>query len=154
MRRSNDIAATIDDYIAGHPREVRARLSAMRATIRRHAPKAEERISYRIPTFYLGGNLVHFAAFERHVGFYPGASGIAAFQDALAPYKSAKGSVQFPHTEPLPLALVAEIVRFRVAEQASKRAAGGRRRGATRTITSPGTKRKETGEARRGRPRQ
>ena len=122
MKRSADIASTIDDYIAGHPPAIRARLSAMRRTIRQHAPEAEERISYRIPTFHLGGNLVHFAAFDHHVGFYPGASGIAAFKKALAPYKSAKGSVQFPHDEPLPLELVAEIVRFRVAEQATKQA--------------------------------
>jgi uncharacterized protein YdhG (YjbR/CyaY superfamily) len=126
MKRT-DAAATIDDYIAGHPPKIRARLSAMRRTIRKHAPGAEERISYRIPTFYLGGNLVHFAAFDRHVGFYPGAAGIAAFQDALAGYKSAKGSVQFPHTEPLPLELVAEIVRFRVAQQAGKRTPRGRK---------------------------
>ncbi len=125
--RSSETAATIDDYIAAHPPKIRARLSAMRKTIRKHAPEAEEKISYRIPTFYLGGNLVHFAAFDRHVGFYPGAAGIAAFQDALAPYKSAKGSVQFPHDEPLPLELVAEIVRFRVAQQASKAAARGKK---------------------------
>jgi uncharacterized protein YdhG (YjbR/CyaY superfamily) len=127
MKRSDDTATTIDEYIAGHPPKIRTRLKAMRATIRKHAPEAEERISYRIPTFYLGGNLVHFAAFDRHVGFYPGAAGIAAFRDALAEYKSAKGSVQFPHTEPLPLALVAEIVRFRVAQQAAKRAGRDRR---------------------------
>ena len=128
MKGSDDTATSIDDYIAGHPPAIRARLRAMRATIRKHAPDAEERISYRIPTFYLGGNLVHFAAFDRHVGFYPGAAGIAAFKQALAQYKSAKGSVQFPHDEPLPLALVAEIVRFRVAQQAAKRASAGRRR--------------------------
>jgi uncharacterized protein YdhG (YjbR/CyaY superfamily) len=127
MKRSDDTATTIDEYIAGHPPKIRTRLKAMRATIRKHAPESEERISYRIPTFYLGGNLVHFAAFDRHVGFYPGAAGIAAFRDALAEYKSAKGSVQFPHTEPLPLALVAEIVRFRVAQQAAKRAGRDRR---------------------------
>jgi uncharacterized protein YdhG (YjbR/CyaY superfamily) len=127
MKYSDDIAATIDEYIAGHPPRIRTRLKAMRATIRKHAPQAEERISYRIPTFYLGGNLVHFAAFDRHVGFYPGAAGIAAFKDALADYKSAKGSVQFPHTEPLPLALVAEIVRFRVAQQTATKASGRRR---------------------------
>ena len=128
MKRSDAIAATIDEYIAGHPPEIRKRLSAMRATIRQHAPDAEERISYRIPTFYLGGNLVHFAAFDRHVGFYPGPTGIAAFRKELARYKSAKGSVQFPHDDPLPLELVADIVRFRVAEQASKHAASGRPR--------------------------
>lgn len=126
MKPSDDVAVTIDDYIAGHPPKIRARLSAMRRTIRKHAPDAEERISYRIPTFYLGGNLVHFAAFDRHVGFYPGAAGIATFQDKLSHYKSAKGSVQFPHDEPLPLELVAEIVRFRVAQQAAKHAASGR----------------------------
>jgi uncharacterized protein YdhG (YjbR/CyaY superfamily) len=139
MKRSDAIAATIDDYIAGHPPAIRKRLSAMRRTIRKHAPGAEERISYRIPTFYLGGNLVHFAAFERHVGFYPGAAGIAAFKQALASYNSAKGSVQFPHDEPLPLELVAEIVQFRVAHQGAKRAASGSspRRGAymaTKTV--------------------
>lgn len=127
MKKADDIATTIDEYIAGHPPKIRTRLEAMRKTIRKHAPQAEERISYRIPTFYLGGNLVHFAAFDRHVGFYPGAAGIAAFKDALADYKSAKGSVQFPHTEPLPLALVAEIVQFRVAQQADKRAPRGRK---------------------------
>ena len=126
MKKSDANAATIDDYIAGHPPKIRARLSAMRKTIRKHAPGAEEKISYRIPTFYLDGNLVHFAAFDRHVGFYPGAAAIATFKDALAPYKGAKGSVQFPHDEPLPLELVAEIVRFRVAQQATKNA--GRRR--------------------------
>lgn len=128
MKSSNAIATTIDDYIAGHPPAIRKRLSAMRSTIRKHAPGAEERISYRIPTFYLGGNLVHFAAFAHHVGFYPGAAGIAAFKTALASYKSAKGSVQFPHDEPLPLELVAEIVRFRVAQQTKKQSGGSRQR--------------------------
>jgi len=128
MKRSDETAATIDDYIATHPPKIRARLTAVRRTIRKHAPKAEERISYRIPTFYLNGNLVHFAAFDRHVGFYPGAAGIAAFRDALAPYKSAKGSVQFPHDEPLPLELVAEIVQFRVTQQAAKQAPRGKTR--------------------------
>jgi uncharacterized protein YdhG (YjbR/CyaY superfamily) len=134
MKRSNEIAANIDDYIAAQPPTIQKRLTAMRRTIRKHAPEAEEKISYRIPTFYLGGNLVHFAAFDRHVGFYPGAAGIAAFQDALASYKSAKGSVQFPHDEPLPLELVAEIVRFRVAQQSSRAAARGKRRPAKGSV--------------------
>jgi uncharacterized protein YdhG (YjbR/CyaY superfamily) len=106
----------IDEYIAGFPAPVRKRLESIRKTIRKHAPDAEERISYRIPTFYLNGNLVHFAGYENHVGFYPGAAGIAAFREQLAGYKSAKGSVQFPHDEPLPLDLVAEMVDFRVAQ--------------------------------------
>ena len=114
-------ADTIDEYIAGFPEPVQARLAAIRATIREHAPQATERISYRIPTFHLGGNLVHFAAFAHHIGFYPGPSGIAAFREALAPYAQAKGSVQFPHDAPLPLDLVAAIVDFRVAENGQKR---------------------------------
>lgn len=122
MRSPGSSPAAIDDYIASFPAEVRARLTKLRATIKRHAPEAEERISYGIPTFFLDGNLVHFAAFVRHVGFYPGPSGIAAFQDALSRYKSAKGSVQFPHDEPLPLALVADIVKFRVAESSQQKA--------------------------------
>ena len=119
--------STIGAYITAFPPAVRRRLSAMRATIRRHAPKAEERISYRIPTYVLNGNLVHFAAFARHIGFYPGPSGITAFQEALSRYKSAKGSVQFPHDEPLPLDLVADIVKFRVAENTKGKVKGGRR---------------------------
>jgi uncharacterized protein YdhG (YjbR/CyaY superfamily) len=113
-------AADIDAYIAGFPPVVRARLRAMRKTIRKAAPGATERIAYGVPTYHMNGNLVHFAAFARHVGFYPGPSGIAAFRAPLAKYKSAKGSVQFPHGEPLPLALVARIVKFRVAEAAEK----------------------------------
>jgi uncharacterized protein YdhG (YjbR/CyaY superfamily) len=112
---------SIDDYIAGFPPKVRTRLKQMRATIRKHAPDATEKISYRIPTFYLNGNLVHFAAFEHHVGFYPGAAGIAEFRDALSAYHSAKGSVQFPHDEPLPLDVVAKIVDFRVAQNTRKK---------------------------------
>jgi uncharacterized protein YdhG (YjbR/CyaY superfamily) len=109
-------AETIDDYIAAVPPKVRTRLNAMRRTIRKHAPEATEKISYRIPTFYLNGNLVHFAAYEHHVGFYPGAAGVAKFRDAIEGYKSAKGSIQFPHDEPLPLDLVAAIVDFRVEQ--------------------------------------
>jgi uncharacterized protein YdhG (YjbR/CyaY superfamily) len=112
-----DIAAqTIDDYIAAFPPKIRTRLTAMRRTIRKHAPEATEKISYRIPTFYLNGNLVHFAGYEHHVGFYPGAAGIAKFRDELKDYESGKGSVQFPHDEPLPLDLVARIVDFRVEQ--------------------------------------
>lgn len=115
-------ATTIDEYIAQHPAAIAERLAAMRATIREHAPDAVERISYRIPTFWLNGNLVHFAAFAHHVGFYPGATGIATFSDALSHFRSAKGSVQFPHDQPLPLDLVAAIVRFRMSENVQKKA--------------------------------
>jgi uncharacterized protein YdhG (YjbR/CyaY superfamily) len=117
---SETTPTTIDDYIAEFPSAIAKRLTAMRRTIRKHAPDATERISYRIPTFYMGGNLVHFAGFANHVGFYPGPTGIEAFRDELARFKGAKGSVQFPHDEPLPLDLVAEIVKFRVEENTAK----------------------------------
>jgi uncharacterized protein YdhG (YjbR/CyaY superfamily) len=123
---------SIDDYIAGFPPDIRTRLAALRATIRRQAPDAVERISYGIPTFHLNGNLVHFAAFERHIGLYPGPTAIEAFRKQLARYKSAKGSVQFPHGEPLPLDLVAAIVEFRAAEnRRPKRKARGTSGGKT-----------------------
>jgi uncharacterized protein YdhG (YjbR/CyaY superfamily) len=115
---------TIDEYIQGFPTEVQAKLSELRSTIRQSAPQAVEKISYRIPTFYFNGNLVHFAAFERHIGFYPGSSGIARFRKDLKKYKSAKGSVQFPVDEPLPLDLIAEIVKFRVGENSRKKVKG------------------------------
>ena len=107
---------SIDEYIASFPPEIQARLEAMRATIRAAAPDAEEKISYQMPTFFLKGNLVHFAAFKQHIGFYPAPRGIEEFKEELSIYKGAKGSVQFPLDQPLPLDLVARIVRFRVAE--------------------------------------
>lgn len=110
----------IDAYIAGFPEGVRELLEQMRITIRKAAPGAEEVINYGIPTFVLNGNLVHFAAFKSHIGFYPTSSGIEAFQKELSVYKGAKGSVQFPLNKKLPLALVAKIVKFRVKENYAK----------------------------------
>jgi uncharacterized protein YdhG (YjbR/CyaY superfamily) len=107
---------SIDEYIAGFPPDVRNKLEAMREVIKRAAPQAQEAISYRMPTFRLHGNLVHFAAFSHHIGFYPTPSGIVAFKTELSRYKGAKGSVQFPLDEALPLDLIARITRFRVAE--------------------------------------
>jgi uncharacterized protein YdhG (YjbR/CyaY superfamily) len=121
VKQSATDVTTIDEYIQSFPPGVQASLSKLRSTIRQAAPQAVEKISYRIPTFYLNGNLVHFAAFERHIGFYPGPSGIAHFKKELAKYKSAKGSVQFPLDEPLPLELIAAIVEFRVGENARKK---------------------------------
>lgn len=110
-------AASVDEYIAGFPPETRARLEEMRALIKAVAPEATERISYAIPTLYLNGrHLVHFAGWEKHVGLYPGGSGIAAFEEELAAYKRGKGSVQFPLDRPLPRGLIRRIVEFRVAE--------------------------------------
>jgi uncharacterized protein YdhG (YjbR/CyaY superfamily) len=106
----------MDDYIERHSEEDQKLLRQMRAAIRKAAPEAAEKISYGIPTFYLNRNLVHFAAFSKHIGFYPTSSGIAAFKEQLGPYQWSKGAVQFPKQKPLPLALVAEIVKFRVKE--------------------------------------
>ena len=110
----------IDDYISGCPEAVRGTLERVRATIRKAAPGATETIKYGIPTFVLGENLVHFAAFKKHIGFYPTPSAIAAFRDQLSAYKSAKGSVQFPLTSPTPLKLIEQMVRFRVEEVRSR----------------------------------
>ena len=120
MKRSTSGITTIDQYLDGVPEGVRAVLEELRATIRAAAPAATEKISYQMPTFYLNGNLVHFAVFRQHIGFYPTPSGIEAFKEKLAKYRSSKGAVQFPIDEPLPLALIAEIVRFRVAENTGK----------------------------------
>jgi len=108
---------SIDEYIAAFPADVQERLRQMRAVIREAAPEAQEKISYQMPTFFLYGNLVHFAAFKNHIGFYPAPRGIEAFKDELAAYEGAKGSVQFPLDQPLPLDLVRKIVQFRVADQ-------------------------------------
>ncbi len=108
--------ASIDAYIAGFPAQVQETLQTLRKVIREEAPDAVERIAYQMPTFALHGNLVHFAAFAHHIGFYPTPSGIEAFQQELAAYKGAKGSVQFPIDEPLPYDLIRRIVCFRVAE--------------------------------------
>ncbi len=103
----------IDEYIAGFPEEIQKMLQQIRATIKEVAPKAEEAIKYAIPTFVLNGkNLVHFAAFKSHIGFYPTPAGIESFQQELSTYKQGKGSVQFPLEKPMPLKLITEIVKF------------------------------------------
>jgi len=111
---------TIDEYIAGFNPPVKAKLEEIRQTIRRAAPDATETINYQIPTFVLHGNLVHFAAFKNHIGFYPTPSGIEAFKKELSIYDGAKGSVQFPFDQPLPLALITKIVKFRVKQNLEK----------------------------------
>ncbi len=109
--------ATIDDYIADFPKDVQARLNKIRQVIGKAAPKASETISYRMPTFKLNGNLVHFAAFKEHIGFYPTPSAISAFEKELAPYHTSKGAIQFPYDKPIPYELIENIVKFRVKEQ-------------------------------------
>ena len=111
---------SIDEYIANFPEEVQKILEELRAIIRASAPEAEERISYQIPTFALKGNLVHFAAYKKHIGFYPTSGGIQAFERELSVYECAKGSVRFPIDEPLPFELISKIVRFRVDENLRK----------------------------------
>ena len=114
------VPKTIDEYMMSFPEDIQQMLETVRATIRKAAPNAEEIISYAIPTFYLKGNLVHFAAFKNHLGFYPGASGIEAFKKELDAYKSSKGTVQFPLNEPLPLELIGKVVQYRVKQNLVK----------------------------------
>ena len=110
-------ASTIDEYIGYYPADVQQLLQQIRLAVAKAAPKAVETISYSMPAFRQNGIIVWFAAFKNHIGFYPGVSGIAHFKKELSRFKSAKGSVQFPMDEPLPLGLVSRIVRFRVAEK-------------------------------------
>ncbi|GFZ96419.1 hypothetical protein GCM10008018_48480 [Paenibacillus marchantiophytorum] len=105
-----------DAYISTFPADVQEVLAELRQFIKELVPEAREKISYQMPTFDLHGNLVHFAAYKNHIGFYPAASGIEAFKEELAAYKGAKGSVQFPLGKPLPYELIGRIVAFRVAE--------------------------------------
>ncbi|HTI07236.1 MAG TPA: DUF1801 domain-containing protein [Puia sp.] len=118
MKRT--IAGSIDEYIADFPNEIQQLLQQMRSTIRKSAPNAEEAIKYAMPTFVLNGNLVHFAAFKNHIGFYPAPTGIEAFKKELAAYKGSKGAIQFPLDRPLPLALISRIVKFRVKKNLEK----------------------------------
>ncbi len=106
----------IGEYIAQFPPDVQGKLNALRSVIREAAPKAQEKISWGMATYDLYGNLVHFAANKQHTGFYPGASGVAAFTEKLKAYGTSKGAIQFPYDQPIPLDLVKEIVSFRVQE--------------------------------------
>jgi uncharacterized protein YdhG (YjbR/CyaY superfamily) len=120
MDASQGAPRDIDEYIAGFPPEVREILEQIRSTIRTAAPEAEEAIKYRMPTFVLNGNLVHFAAFKKHIGFYPAPTGIEEFQEELSAYESGKGSVQFPLTEPVPYDLIRRMVEFRAAKNRAR----------------------------------
>lgn len=112
---------TVDEYMNAFPEHIQQILEKMRQTIRKAAPEAFEGISYQMPTFKLNGNLVYFAAFKKHIGFYPTSSGIEAFKDELSAYKKGKGSVQFPLDKPIPYDLVEKIVLFRVKENLTKK---------------------------------
>ena len=112
---------TIDEYIASFPNNIQDFLKTLRKTIKESAPMAKESINYGIPTFKLNGNLVHFAAFKNHIGFYPTPSAILVFKKELTPFKQAKGSIQFPIDTPLPLQLIKKIVQYRIKENLSKK---------------------------------
>ncbi len=111
---------TVDEYIADFPENVQNVLQQVRQTVREAAPDAKEAISYQIPAFQLNGNLVWFAAFKDHIGFYPRASGIEAFKAKLSAYDISKGTVRFPLDKPIPIDLIREIVRFRVKENCKR----------------------------------
>lgn len=115
--------ATIDEYIAGFPENVQERLEKMRTVIAAAAPKAAEAITYAMPTFMFNKkHVIHFAAFKNHIGFYAAPTGHEAFKKELSLYKTGKGSVQFPHDQPLPLQLITRIVKFRMKAVAEKQA--------------------------------
>jgi len=120
MERSRTRVKTIDEYITSFPKNVQDILKKLRKVIKESAPLAEETINYGIPTFKLNGNLVHFAAFKKHIGFYPTPSAIVAFKKELTPFKQAKGSVQFPIDKPIPFDLIKKIVTYRVKENFKK----------------------------------
>ncbi len=128
MRTDQTAPKTVDQYIAGFPPDVQEILKKIRVTIRKAAPDAEETIKYRIPTFTLKGNLVHFAAFKKHIGFYPTPTGTAKFKKELSVYEGAKGSVQFPLDKPIPFDLIRRIVKFRVKENLEGAEAKGKKR--------------------------
>ncbi|MCB9231971.1 MAG: DUF1801 domain-containing protein [Bacteroidia bacterium] len=123
----NSSVSDIDAYIAEFPLETQRLLQAMRETIQAAAPAATEKISYGMPTFYLKGNLVHFAAFKNHIGFYSTPSGHSEFEQELSRYKGGKGSVQFPLNEPLPLDLVRRMVEFRANQNLERARAKGKK---------------------------
>ena len=120
--------SSIDEYITAFPSETQKILEQVRATIKAAAPDAQEKISYQIPTFFLNGNLVHFAAFKNHIGLYPAPSGIEAFKEELSVYEGGKGTIRFPLDKPVPYALISKIVKFRVRQNLDKAAAKGKKK--------------------------
>ncbi len=124
MKTDPSVPRTIDEYIAGFPGEVQEILQKIRAAIHAAAPEAKEAIKYRMPTFVLNGNLVFFAAYKNHIGFYPVPVGVAAFERELSAYEeSGKGTVKFPLDRPIPYDLIGRIVKYRAGENLKKAAA-------------------------------
>lgn len=114
-------STTIDEYIAQFPEDIQQILQQVRAVIHAAAPQASEKISYGMPTFFLGGNLIHFAAFKSHIGVYPSGSELGALKEAVAPYRTSKGTLQFPLDQPIPYELIGRVTLQRVAELAAKK---------------------------------
>ncbi len=113
--------SSTNEYIENFPPEIQEKLNKIRRVIKETVPsQTQEKISYGIPTFYLNGNLVHFAAFKDHISFFPTSSGVAKFKKELSRYKITKGTIQFPLSEDLPIALIKKIVKFRVEEVLEK----------------------------------
>jgi|SRR6185436_19298055 len=120
MKTRRAVPKSIDDYIGSCPQAVRGTLEKLRATIRRAAPQAEEKISYQMPAFYLNGNLVYFAAFKEHISFFPTSSATAKFRKELSKYDGSKGTVRFPLGTKIPFGLISKIVKLRVKENLEK----------------------------------
>ena len=112
MKAKQQKPTTIDEYIADFPANVQPQLEKVRTAIRKAAPKAEEAIKYMMPTFVQNGNLIHFAAWNSHIGLYPGSKPIAEFKDELAKYEISKGTVRFPLDKPIPYGLIGKITKF------------------------------------------
>lgn len=128
MKTNATTPKDIDEYIARFPRDVQEKLEQIRKTVREAAPDAEEAISYQIPTFTLHGNLVHFAAFKEHIGFYPAPRGNEQFRQELSAYEGGKGTVRFPLDKPIPFDLVSKMVKFRVEEDVKRAEAKRKKR--------------------------
>ena len=120
MEKAKVVPETVDQYIAAFPADVKKRMQQLRKTIKAAAPKADEVISYQMPGYKYLGMLVYFAAYKNHIGFYPGAGGILEFYKKLSSFKSAKGSIQFPHDRPIPYDIISKIVKFRVKQNEEK----------------------------------
>jgi uncharacterized protein YdhG (YjbR/CyaY superfamily) len=128
MKSDQSAPKNIDEYIAGFPPDVQKTLGKIRVAIRKAAPDAEETISYKMPAFVLKGNLVYFAAFKKHIGFYPRTTGIAKFRKELSAYEGEKGSVKFPLDKPMPLGLISRIVKFRAKENRERAGTKGKKK--------------------------
>jgi uncharacterized protein YdhG (YjbR/CyaY superfamily) len=128
MKEKPKTVATIDEYIAGYPKDVQAILQKIRTTIRKAAPDAAEAMKYQIPTLVQNGNLVHFGAYKNHIGFYPTSKAIAKFKKDLSAYAGAKGTVRFPLDKPIPFGLISKIVKSRVQDNLTKAKTRGKKR--------------------------